>query len=182
MKKFLIIGSANAITYKEIFPYIASGEWFIRSANGKISFVMCFTNGDGEVKKVTSVWYTNLDSRRLCKGLNLTKEYSPEEYPKYENYDAIEVGCIKDIPYDYDGVMGVPISVLLYDLEGYEIIGCPDAAIVPEGWKGMSKEFVELYYAQGNTGQYQEGKRLACFLTNEGIAKVPYKRILIRRK
>lgn len=84
---------------------------------------MYFTNSEGEIKKVLSVWYTNLDSRHLYKELNLTKEYSPEEYPKYGNYDAIDVGCVKNIPVNYDGVMGVPISVLLYYLPKYEIVG-----------------------------------------------------------
>lgn len=182
MKKFLIIGNANAITYKEIFPHIAGGEVFIRTKDGVTNFAMHFKTPDGE-KTASALWYTNLDSRHLYKELNLTKEYSPEEYPKYGNYDAIEVGCIKDIPYDYDGVMGVPITVLLYDLEGYEIVGCPDANVLPDGWRGMTKEFVDLYYAQGNTGQYQEGQhRFAYYVTNEGMAKVPYKRILIRRK
>lgn len=123
MKKFLIIGNSNAITYKEIFPYIASGEWFIRSANGKISFIMRFTTSDGEERNVPSLWYTNLDSRHLYQSLELTKTYDPEKYPKYDNYDAIEVGCIKDIPYDYDGVMGVPISIVLFSPTQFEIIG-----------------------------------------------------------
>lgn len=102
MKKFLIIGSANAITYKEIFPYIASGEWFLRSANGKISFIMRFTTSDGEERNVPSLWYTNLDSRHLYQSLELTKKYDPEKYPKYDNYNAIEVDRIKDTPYDYE--------------------------------------------------------------------------------
>lgn len=122
MKKFLIIGSANAITYKEIFPYIASGEWFIRSANGKISFIMRFTTSDGEERNVPSLWYTNLDSRHLYKTLELTKTYNPALYQKYDNYSAINVDRIKDIPYDYDGVMGVPISIVLFNPYQFEII------------------------------------------------------------
>lgn len=123
MKKFLVIGNANAITYKEIFPYIASGEWFARTKDGVANFAMPFRTPDGEIKATSALWYTNLDSRRLYKELNLTKEYSPEEYPKYENYDAIEVSRIKDIPYDYDGVMGVPISIVLFNPYQFEIIG-----------------------------------------------------------
>ena len=122
MKKFLIIGSANAITYKEIFPYIASGEWFIRSANGKISFIMRFTTSNGEERNVPSLWYTNLDSRHLYQSMELTEKYEPEKYPKYDNYDAIEVSKLRDIPCDYDGVMGVPISVVLFSPNQFEII------------------------------------------------------------
>lgn len=123
MKKFLIIGSANAITYKEIFPYIASGEWFIRTKNGTVCFAMNFTNNNGENKIISSVWFANLDSRHLYKTLELTKTYDPEKYPKYDNYDAIEVSRIKDIPYDYDGVIGVPISIVLFSPYQFEIKG-----------------------------------------------------------
>lgn len=122
-KKFLIIGNANAVKYNDVFPHIAGGEIFLRTKDGVINFTMHFKTPDGEIKATSALWYTNLDSRHLYKELNLTKEYSPEEYPKYGNYDAIDVGCVKNIPVNYDGVMGVPISVLLYDLEGYEIIG-----------------------------------------------------------
>ena len=79
--------------------------------------------------------------------------------------------------------MGVPITYLgKHNPEQFEIVGCADANIIPEGWKGLSEQFVETYYAQGNTGQYQAGNRLACYFTNTGIAKVPYKRMLIKRK
>lgn len=123
MKKFLIIGNANAVKYNDVFPHIASGEWFVRTKDGVTNFAMPFKTPDEEIKEASALWYTNLDSRHLYKELNLTKEYSTEEYPKYDNYDAIDVGCVKNIPVNYDGVMGVPISVLLYDLEEYEIKG-----------------------------------------------------------
>lgn len=123
MKKFLIIGNSNAITYKSIFPHIASGEWFIRTKNGTVCFAMNFTNSNGENKIISSVWYTNLDSRHLYKTLELTKTYDPEKYPKYDNFDGIEVSKLRDMPYDYDGVMGVPISVVLFSPEQFEIMG-----------------------------------------------------------
>ena len=78
-------------------------------------------------------------------------------------------------------VMGVPITFLdKYCPTQFRIVGCADADIVPDGWKGMTKDFVDLYYKQGNTGQYKEGNRL-CSLIENGIAKVPYKRILIQK-
>lgn len=122
MKKFLIIGSANAVKYNDVFPHIANGEVFIRTKDGVINFTMLFKTPDGE-KAAPALWFTNLDSRHLYKELNLTKEYSLEEYPKYDNYDAIDVGCVKNIPVNYDGVMGAPITVLLYYLPKYEIVG-----------------------------------------------------------
>lgn len=121
MKKFLIIGNSNAITYKEIFPYIASGEWFIRTGKGNNHCSMLFVNENGEIRDMPSLWFTNLDSRHLYKTLELTKTYDPEKYPKFDNYDAISVDRIKDIPYDYDGIMGVPISIVLFSPEQFEI-------------------------------------------------------------
>lgn len=129
MKKFLIIGNANAITYKEVFPLIAGGEVFVRTAKGTVCFVMYFTKENGEKALVPSVWFTNLDSRHLYKTLELTKTYSPDKYPRYDNYDAIEVGCIKDIPKDYDGVMGVPISIVLFSPEQFKILDARDYAL-----------------------------------------------------
>lgn len=132
----------------------------------------------------------------------LTKSYyeHPENYPKYDNYDAIEVSRVENIPYDYEGIMGVPITFLsardrifslcqtkpksekfCLKITQFEIIGSADADIVPIEWKGMSKEFVELYYKQGNTGSYKEGNRLACFIDYNNKAKVPFKRILIKK-
>ena len=72
------------------------------------------------------------------------------------------------------------ISVSCLTTTQFRIVGCADADIVPDGWKGMTKDFVDLYYKQGNTGQYKEGNRL-CSLIENGIAKVPYKRILIQK-
>jgi hypothetical protein len=109
--------------------------------------------------------------------------YDPEKYPKYENYNVIDVDKIENIPIDYFGVMGVPVTFMnAYCPEQFEIIGCADAGIVPDGWSGMSQSFVDLYYQQGNTGSYRKGNRLACYVGPDGKAKVPFKRILIRRK
>lgn len=68
-----------------------------------------------------------------------------------------------------------------YNSKQFEIVGCADANIIPQNWKGMSKEFVNQYYEQGNTGSYKEGNRLACYISTTGKAVVPYKRILIRQ-
>ena len=178
MKKFLIIGNMNAITYKEIFPLIKDNRLWLGTC-----YVKEFVSKACEIKKFGNIlWYTNLAHKKRNTPLDLYKHYNEEEYPKYDNYDAIEVSKTCDIPLDYEGVMGVPVTFLdKYCPTQFKVVGCADANVTPNGWKGMSKEFVELYYTQGNTGQYQEGNRLACFLTNDGKAKVPYKRILIKR-
>ena len=118
-KKFLVIGSMNAITYKEIFPYIKNNELWLGNQNVKE-----FRSPNGEIKKFGNIlWYTNIQHKKRNTPLDLYKRYS-NEYPKYDNYDAIEVGKVSDIPMDYDGVMGVPITFLdKYCPEQFEIVG-----------------------------------------------------------
>ena len=130
-KKFIILGNKNAITYKEIFPLIknnklwvgyrgfSGGMWFYADYEGKTEK---FIDGQ-KVINVPSIWFTNLDHRKRHEDLVLYKRYSPDEYPKYDNYDAINVDKVSDIPYDYDGVIGVPITFLdKYNPEQFEII------------------------------------------------------------
>ena len=124
MKRFLIIGNANAVTYNCIFPLVADGTVHIRTKNGIVCYAMTFYNEDGENKIIPSLWYTNLPSEHLKKELILTKTYDQEKYPMYDNYPAINVNCIKDIPKDYNGIMGVPMSVLLFNIQDkYEVLG-----------------------------------------------------------
>ncbi len=143
-KKFLIIGNKNAVTYKELFPLIAENKLWLGVT--PMSFDIFFNvpkdyqeyltqskkEGsayriiDGEVKaRATAVWFTNLDHKKRHEELILYKKYTPEEYPKYDNYDAINVDKVKEIPCDYDGVMGVPITFLdKFNPEQFEIVGC----------------------------------------------------------
>ena len=192
-KKFLIIGNKNAITYKEIFPLIKDNKMWLG-----YSVPEDFDQPEGDKKKSLkglTRWFTNLMHSKRKEGIDPVMEYNGREdkYPVYYNYDAIEIGhftkngkwegSVDEIPNDYDGVMGVPVTFLdQYNPEQFEIIGCADADIVPDGWKGMSDRFVELYYKQGNTGSYKEGNRLAHYIDCNGYVKVPYKRILIRLK
>lgn len=119
MKDFLLITNKNCITYKNVFPLIKDNK--IRLGHNNIKeFVM----NDGTSKLFGNIgWITTLHTPDKPK-LILTKRYTPEEYPKYDNYDAINVDRLKDIPYDYDGVMGVPITILEKDLENVEIYEC----------------------------------------------------------
>ena len=105
-KKFLIIGSMNAITYKEIFPYIKNNELWLG-----MNWIKDFVQPNGEIKKFGNIcWYTNIDHKKHNEELDLYRKYDATAYPKYDNYDAIEVSKTCDIPMDYDGVMGVPIT------------------------------------------------------------------------
>ena len=121
MKKFLIIGNNNAITYKDVFPHIKSREVFVSTITGTLQQVGHFITENG-MKEVSSLWYTNLDSRHLYMTIELTETYDPARYPKYDNYDAIEVKYAKDIPKDYDGLMGVSKTIALYSPEQFEIV------------------------------------------------------------
>jgi hypothetical protein len=139
-KRFIIVGNKNAITYKEIFklikenkmwlgPSIHSGEREFGVPDAYPSDAKDVTVGhDGKkyVKKGIR-WFTNLDYPKRREKIILYKRYTPEEYPRYDNYDAIEVSKVKDIPKDYDGVMGVPITFLdKYNPEQFEIVNCND--------------------------------------------------------
>lgn len=125
-KKFLIIGSMNAVTYKEIFPLFMNGNmWFgISISSGDRKFYVpqnytlnastCGIDDDGKrfinVKGVR--WFTNMETNKHNHPKCLIKPYNESEYPKYDNYNAINVDKVKDIPYDYEGVIGVPITIL----------------------------------------------------------------------
>ncbi len=119
-KKFVIIGNMNAITYKEFFPLMKDNKVWLGYMSPKT-----FMQPDGNEKKFGNVmWYTNLDIPKRHEPIDLIEHYSPEKYPKYDNYDAINVDKTLDIPKDYDGVMGVPISFLdKYCPEQFEIVG-----------------------------------------------------------
>ncbi len=136
-KKFLIIGNVNAITYKEIFPLIKDNQLWIGASihSGDRKFYVpedyplnaagCGIDDNGRrfirVKGVR--WYTNLDLKQRHEDMILYRRYTPEEYPHYDNYDAINIDKTADIPCDYDGVMGVPITFLdKYNPEQFEII------------------------------------------------------------
>lgn len=139
-KKFLIIGNQNAITYKEIFPLIRNNKLWLGYKAGDMSFAVPDSYEpratrfwiDSSGQKWRSMgnicWYTNLDHKKRHEELDLYKNYTPEEYPKYDNYDAIEVSRVADIPIDYDGYMGVPITFLdKYNPEQFEIYGATES-------------------------------------------------------
>lgn len=143
-KEFLIIGNQNAITYKEIFPLIKNNKmWFgvsihsgdrefripdnypIQAAGYRID-----ENGNKFIRVKGVRWFTNIDYNERYEDLILYRKYSKKEYPKYDNYDAIEVSKTAEIPFDYDGAMGVPITFLdKYNPEQFEILDARDYAL-----------------------------------------------------
>ena len=131
-KKFLIIGNQNAITYKEIFPLFKENKIWLgfgfrgNAAHFKSRYKDVATAGDhreGMIRVSGVMWFTNMDIAKRHEKLPLYKKYTPEEFPKYDNYDAIEVSKSADIPYDYEGIMGVPITFMdKYCPEQFEIL------------------------------------------------------------
>ena len=131
-KKFLIIGHQNAITYKEVFPLLQSNQVWLgygfkgAAAHFTSPYDDIATAGDHRENmiRVSGVnWFTNLEIPKRNEELDLVCKYSPEEYPMYDNYNAINVGRTQDIPCDYIGIMGVPITFLdKYNPSQFEII------------------------------------------------------------
>lgn len=137
-KKFIIIGHQNAITYREIFPLIKENKIWLGYGfkGGAGHFISKYedtaTAGDhreGMIRVSGVNWFTNLEINKRHENLILFKQYTPEEYPKYDNYDAINVDKTADIPVDYNGVMGVPITFLdKYNPEQFDILGIANSA------------------------------------------------------
>lgn len=122
MKDFLLLANINTITYKEFFPLLKEGKVNTGYVFNK---TLDFETPGGETKKQTGIcWYTTFPV--IHKHLVLTKAYNPQDYQAYDNYNAINVDKVKDIPYDYDGVMGVPITIFQYDLDNVEIVDARD--------------------------------------------------------
>ena len=195
-KKFLIIGSVNAITYKEIFPWIKNEKiWLGYGFNAGNAFfkipnednpdyaIGVFNEITGLVKFRNCHWFTNLDHMKRHEEFDLVCHYSPEEYPTYHNFNAINVNKTSDIPCDYKGIMGVPITFLdKYNPSQFEII-----------WRGGDIEWCETDCSFYTPPTKEEATRFKkqdrtwriqnpYLLDKAGNAKVVYQRIFIRNK
>ena len=154
-KKFLIIGTWNAITTKEIFKYFMDNKlWIGVNSNRNFSgFIVpkhyelfgtearIDENGNRIVSANNNCWFTNLDISKRHEDLILFKEYNPKDYPKYDNCDAIEVSKVNEIPIDYKGIMGVPITFLnKYNPKQFEILGMDDYNLEYPRWRGRGPD------------------------------------------
>lgn len=189
-KKFIIIGNQNAITYKEIFPLLRDNQiWLGNGFKGNVGFFQSpyedtaasSQHKEGLIRVSGVMWYTNLDIKKRHEELILVKRYSPEVYPHYENFDAINVDKTVDIPRDYDGIMGVPITFMdKYSPDQFEIIGLGianlglSAGVQP--YKPEHKEYRKEVQRKGAV----DGDLY--MLDDDGHPVVPYARILIRNK
>lgn len=135
-KKFIIVGNQNALKYKEIFPLIKENRLWLGMEYGNMKFIVpdeyemratrSWRDADGNNWRSlgNSCWFTNIDNKRRSQPIVLWQKYNPEDYPAYDDFDAINVDLVNEIPCDYYGVMGVPITFLYqYNPNQFEIIG-----------------------------------------------------------
>lgn len=192
-KKFLIIGNTNSITYKETFALIKDNKLRTGYTNFNVGMFFIVPDDwekyhhiDESGKKIarvsTSCWFTNLDVKKHKEDIILHKTYKGNEdkYPKYENYDGIEVSKVANIPIDYKGFMGVPITFIdKHNPEQFEIIGL-----------GISNSGIEIgvhpYKPEHKKYRKEVQNRGAVdgdlYMMENGIVKVPYARIIIKNK
>ncbi len=183
-KTFLIIGNQNAITYKEVFklimenriwlgPSIHSGDrefgvpdhYPVNAAGTRIDAA-----GNKFIRVKGVRWFTNLDFAERHEDLVLFKEYSPEKYPTYVNFDAIEVGKTTDIPADYKGQMGVPITFLdKYNPDQFEILG--SSMVLAKPMSGVAKK-----------GTFSQGRPRFYLARGDGTYRRMYDRLVIRNR
>ena len=185
-KDFVIIGNQNALTYKEVFPLIQHGLIWLGYGFGDMSFCVPDDYEPRETRywqdetgqKWRSLgnvcWFTNLDIRKRHEEMILAKKYKPENYPHYENYDAIEVGKTVDIPCDYAGIMGVPITFLdKYNPDQFELLGLTD--------RNNPYGLTTRIFTKDDSPKYGDLNRRGAIRVN-GQLKSTYARLFIRNK
>lgn len=196
-KKFIIIGNQNAITYKEIFPLFKENRlWLGYGFKGNVGFFInthyedyakSSQHKEGMIRVSGVMWYTNLDIDKRHENLVLYRSFSMDEYPHYSNYDAVDVRKTADIPFDYYGVMGVPVTFMdKFNPEQFEIIGCADYTgkygSDDIGVSRIGEEWISKYREQGGRGHYTANMTSLVYYDTNGKACNTFKRILIRRK
>jgi len=213
-KKFLIVGSQNAVTYKEIFPLIKDNSmWLGVTPKGqdmlfdvpeRYAEKLVATAKEGSAYRVVegvvkgrlgnAAWFTNLDHEKRHEELILYKRYSPEEYPTYDNYDAINVDRLAEIPMDWEGAMGVPVTFLdKYNPEQFEILGF--SSLWDDGFESHTfyDEYAEMRpngTKTGMSGQKANGyailkgrpRRGNYLVRGDDVVHCKYRRTFIRRK
>ena len=190
-KKFLVIGHQNALTYKDIFPLIKENKvWLGIGFKGGAGhfysryedYATASDRKEGMIRVSGVVWFTNLPHNKRNEEIILWKRYSSAEYPKYDNYDAINVDKVREIPKDYDGHIGVPITFLdKYNPQQFEIIGQGQGNLYRElAPKGLSAEFVKRYYESGQKGKIKPNHPVLGYYDNDGIPCIPYMRVIIK--
>ncbi len=193
-KGFLIIGNLNAITYKEIFKLIKENKLWLGASihSGDREFGVpddypltaasyrIGSDGRKYIRVKGVRWFTNLDYEERHEDLILYKQYCPKEYPKYENFDAINVDITKDIPVDYAGFIGVPITFLdKYNPEQFDIVGL---GISNSGLEIGVKPYKEKHKKYRKEIQKRGAVDGDLYMIKAGVVDVPYARVIIKNK
>lgn len=199
-KKFVFVGNQNAISYKEVFRLIKENKLWLGYNNGDMSFRVPDSYApratrfwiDDQGKKWRSLgnacWFTNLDLAKRHEDLILYKSYDRASYPTYDNYDAIEVSKVADIPKDYDGVMGVPLTFLdKHNPDQFEIVGLSGTDYPTTKKYGKKERVVDGVRQKSNTGTLGCVVRVDTFGPGTHFdvgypVKGIYRRLFIRRK
>lgn len=187
-KQFLIIGNINAITYKEIFQLIKNGEiWGGYIFNKTLEFEIPksykgeYKNGKKYGKVPSITWFTNLETSKRTKELILYKKYNKKEYPIYYKFDAINIKKVADIPYDYFGLMGVPITFLdCYNPNQFQIIGLGAGDLGRSIGIGDNYSDLELKQFKKMNPAFRRG--IPFYFDENGKLIVPYARLIIKRR
>ena len=213
-KRFLIVGSQNAITYKEIFPLIKDNRiWLGMTPKGRDMLFDVPSEYAQELRKTkregsayrlvdgvvkgrlgNAAWFTNLDHTKRHEELPMFRRYTPEDYPHYDNYDAINVNKIADIPVDWDGAMGVPITFLdKYNPDQFEILGF--SSLWDDGFESHTfyddySEFRPDGTKSGMSGQKANGypilrgspRKGNYLVRGEDVVHCLYRRVFVRRR
>ena len=191
-KKFIIMGRMSALHYSDIFPLFMQNKiWCGVGFNISVVYKAPYENNleanrkfvrskglnpdDNYIKVPAICWFTNLDLKKRHEELDLIRRYSPEEYPKYYNYDAIDVGELAEIPIDYTGNMGVPDTILgCYNPDQFELIGL--------GRDGGNIKVDRTIYEKIKVLNPNARPSHIGYYNKNGIPKEPYSRIIIRNK
>lgn len=189
-KSFILIGNQNAIKYKEIFPLLQNNEiWLGYGFQGNVAFfdspyedvAVSSQHKEGLIRVSGVMWFTNLDIKKRHEDMILVKRYNADDYVKYDNYDAIDVPKAADIPCDYAGKMGVPITFMTqFNPDQFELIGCSDVADSIPGVQILGQDWIDQYRAQGGTGHYTANMKSLGVSTPRH--KIAFSRIIIRNK
>ena len=193
-KKFLIIGSQNNITYKEIFPLLKDNTVWVGYNSGDMEFVVPDyyepratryreENGIKYRSMGNICWYTNLDISKRHEDLILYKSYNEDDYPTYYNYDGIEVGKVSEIPFDYKGAMGVPVTFINnFNPNQFEIIGLSNVGDLLPNARVIGREWLDLYRSQGGKGHVSPNMKSLTSISKDGRAVLYYRRLVIKNK
>ena len=181
-KKFIILGRLTAFKNKDAFPRFQKNEVWVGANSGAFAFDIPAYEEDGltrkegetEVKKFGNIlWYTNLDYAKRHEDICLYRWYDASEYQKYDNYNAIEVGEVAEIPQDYTGIMGVPISMIMK-------LNPSQFELVSKASRDRNHPLKTKVYTVDHTPQYNDLNASAVVVDGNGEFHPKFERLFVR--